>query len=94
MSRDISNIIKNYLEKSFNREDIDVSVIKKINRYHIHFLVYAKPEDTDNDIIRKGIDKFRVYKEIGDYFNLNHQNCLVTYNTVPYWIYVDYKQFP
>ena len=83
MSKDISNIVKKYVETSLNREDISVGVTKQNDFYYIHIVVYINPDDTDNDIIRKGIDKFKLYNEIGMYFDLHHRNCQLTYVTTP-----------
>lgn len=83
MSKDISNIVKKYVETSLKRGDIRVGVKKQNDFYYIHIIVYINPDDTDNDIIRKGIDKFKLFSEISSYFDLNHQNCQLTYITIP-----------
>jgi hypothetical protein len=82
MSKDISNIVKKYLEISLKREDIEINVVKIKKMYHIHILVYVEPTDGLYKIINKGIDKLKVYREIGSYFDLNYENCRLTYRIV------------
>ena len=82
MSKDISNIVKKYLEISLKRDDIEIDVVKIKKVYHIHITVYVKPTDSLYAMINKGIDKFKVYREINAYFDLNYENCRLTYRLV------------
>lgn len=82
MGKDISNIVKKYLEISLKRDDIEIDVVKIKKMYHIHITVYVKPTDSLYAMINKGIDKFKVYEEINAYFDLNYENCRLTYRLV------------